>query len=130
MDIQEKLNKVGIMTKQIKFHHAIKNNQLEIFKNLLKDKDINPSNTDNLSIRLAAKKGNVEIVKILLKDNRVDPSDDFNEAINWASCNKSFKIIELLWQDKRVRNTLIENNEELYNSLMKKEKLKDKISEF
>ena len=117
MDIQEK------------FYKAIKKNDINNVKLLLKNENVNPSKNNNWSIQLASENGHVDIVKLLLKDTRVNPSDSNNWAIQIASENGHFDIVNLLWQVQRVKDTLENDNKELYNELIKND-IKENIEEF
>jgi len=118
MDIQEQ------------FYDYIENNDINNIKSLLNDKRIDPSDENNLAFILASDKGHFDIVKLLLKDKRVNPSDRNNWAIQLASQNGYFDIINLLWKDKRVKTSLKEDCFELYEILIKKDKIKENIEDF
>ncbi len=68
----------------------------------LKDERVDPSSSNNYTIRTASEKGYYKIVKLLLKDDRVDPSADNNYAIRLASKNGRLDVVELLLKDGRV----------------------------
>ena len=77
----------------------------------------------------AIENNNINNVKLLLNDKRVDPSDDNNWAIKLASQNGHVDIVNLLWQDQRIKNSLENDDKELYNKLIKND-IKDKVKDF
>ena len=114
------------MTKQEEFEESIENSDIENVRLLLKDNNVNPADEQNWAIRYTSVFGYINFVKLLLKDKRVDPSDYANYAITHAYKNGHLNVVKLLWKDIRVKNTLQENDLQLYNKLM----LQNKISEF
>ena len=78
----------------------------------------------------AIENNDIKNVKLLLNDNRVNPADLDNWTIRNASIEGHCDIVNLLWQDQIVKNTLKKDNEELYNELVKKDKIKEKIGSF
>jgi len=66
----------------------------------------------------AIENNDINNVKLLLNDKRVDPSDNNN----WA--------IKLLLKDKRVNPSLKEDYFELYEILIEKDKIQNKIKDF
>ncbi len=71
-------------------------------KVLLADKRVDPSESNNLTIRQASEYGHPEIVRLLLADQRVDPSAENNQAIQWASRYGRLEVVKLLLADQRV----------------------------
>ena len=63
---------------------------------------VDPSDKDNLPIRLASENGYIDVVKMLLQDPRVDPSGRNNEAIRWSSENGHIEVVRELLKDPRV----------------------------
>ena len=116
------------MNIQEQFNQAVKSNDIKNVKLLLNDNRVNPSDLNNWAIIEASMGGHTDIVKLLLNDNRVNPA-----AYNWAIINASIEghcdIVNLLWQDQRVKNSLKNDNEKLYNQLIKKD-IKDKVEIF
>ena len=112
------------------FQEAVEQNKIEKVKALLINKKLDPSFNRNICIKYASSEGYSEIVKILLKDDRVDPAWTKNYAITAAYDNKHFDIVNLLWKDKRVKDTLKDNDPILYNELIKKDKIKEKVEVF
>lgn len=118
MDIQEQ------------FFNSIKENNIKKVKALLTNPEVFPQDKYNWAIIFAAQEGYYDIVELLFNDKRVNPAYGFNFAIKYAASANHFNIVNLLWQDKRVRNNLQQNNSELYNELIKKDKLKKKVEVF
>lgn len=79
-----------------------------ILKKLL-EKGIDPSDDENLCIRLAAQNGHTEIVKELLKNPKVDPATCANYPILYASRNGHTAIVEILSKDERVDPSDVDN---------------------
>ncbi len=102
---------------------------LDFVKLLLNDIRVNPSANKNESLLLAAKYGHIEVVKLLLNDSRVSPLDFKHTAIYTAFQNRELEVVKLLWKDNVVKNSLRENDYELYEFLMT-EYSKDKIINF
>ena len=140
------------MIKQKEFDSAIEKNDIEKFKLLIQDENVNPSCTHNYALRLSSKLGHTTIVKLLLNDKRVNYIDDICTAFCRASeyghievvkilltnkgftpainCNEAIiksyhngydKVVQLLWQDVRIKNSLNEDDKELYGKLLKKD---------
>ena len=107
---------------------AAQHGRIEIAKILLKDKRVKPEIYDSSSVMLAAFHGHFEMVELLMKDKRIDPSGADNYAMEEAELYPSIR--ELLFKDKRVRKLLKKQNIELYNQLMKKEIIQNKINRF
>lgn len=135
---------------QNKFYTFIKENDIENVKSLLKNKKVDVSAEDNWAIELASTSGHFDIVKLLLDDKRVDPTDNRNWTIqstykkayydildsvnkknfNIFSFNNEYvNIIKLLWKDERVKSSLKNDDDELYEELIKQD-ISDKIEGF
>jgi hypothetical protein len=71
----------------------------------------------------------INLIQLLITDFNVNPSICYNGAIRTAYGNNSLDIIELLWKDKRVKKTLKNDDENLYEILIKQD-IKNKISSF
>ena len=102
------------------------NGHTEIVELLLNDKRIDPAYDNNWAIQSAIIDGYISIVELLLADERVDPSDEMNYALllalDYKQNNiKQNNIFNLLWKDKRIKNTLKNDNLELYNNLTRTE---------
>ncbi|KAJ3309274.1 hypothetical protein HDV04_006260 [Boothiomyces sp. JEL0838] len=83
--------------------HAVKHQQIEIFKLLLKDNRVDPRIRNNYPIGKASELGNMEMVQILLKYD-IDPYDEDYYALKASYLNKHFHIVNLLLQDPRLKN--------------------------
>lgn len=70
---------------------------------------VDPSDDENLCIRLAAEKGFLEIVKMLLKHPKVDPRTCANYPILYASRNGHLDVVKLLIKDARVDPSDVDN---------------------
>jgi hypothetical protein len=112
------------MNKQYIFHNAVKHNLLDEVELLLEDKDVNPSSNKNFMIRLSSLYGYIDMTKLLLNDKRVNPSDLNNLAIISAFEKGTDEIVNLLWKHQSVKNTLINDDINLYNILVAKNILK------
>jgi hypothetical protein len=115
--------------RQIEFYNTIENNDVENFKLLLKNKEIDPSKSESISIRHAVQKGGLEIVTLLIEDGRADPSCQHNHSIWLANHNKNNEIVSLLWKQQSVKESLEISDKELYDKLIKKD-LEFNISKF
>lgn len=93
---------------------AVERNDLELFKMLLKNPKIDPSNGgkreqtysnfDNGALRIACSKGFYEIVKLLLNDKRVNPVTGKNYPLRNAYKNKHWNVVQLLIENDTVFN--------------------------
>ena len=83
----------------------------------------------NQAICMASFNGFYEIVTSLLSKKNINPAYDKNYSIIYASYNKHNDVVELLWKYKIVKNTLKNDNIELYNKLIKKD-IGSKVREF
>lgn len=146
------------MTIYEEFIHYIEKNDVENVKSILKDKNLDPSEENNWSIKIACQYGYIDIVKLLLADKRIDPSNDNNWSIILAAQHDHIEIVKLLlndkrvdpsdnenlaislakgndeivhllWKDKRVKNTLDFDDPELYNELIRFN-IKEKVENF
>jgi hypothetical protein len=118
--------------------NAINQDSTNIVKYLLNDIGVNPSNKgeynllaacNNLSNDNYDNNNTMEIITLLLSYSRVDPSASNNLAISQANLNELEYVVSLLWKDIRVKNTLSENNNNLYNRLLKID-IQNKIVKF
>ena len=78
----------------------------------------------------AIKSNNIEDVKLLLNHSEVNPAYKDNWAIICAYYAKHTDIVNLLWQDQRIKDTLKNDDIDLYNELIKKDKIKEKVEVF
>jgi hypothetical protein len=75
----------------------------------LLEKNVDPTDDENLCLRLAAQNGHTEIVKELLKNPNVDPATCANYPILFASRNGHTEIVEILLKDDRVDPSDVDN---------------------
>ena len=97
------------MTKQKRFEKAVRENDIETVKKLLKDSEVDPAADYNYAIRYASEYGYAEVVRLLLDGVRVDPRACDNYAIRQASHNGHVEVVRLLLDDDRV-NPADDNN--------------------
>jgi hypothetical protein len=112
-----------------KFSSYLEKNDFKNIELLLQNKNFNPSFHIDSPIRNASLLGYIKIVKLLLNDSRVNPSSLFNASISNAVSNKHSEVVKLLWRDPRVKNTLLDDDIELYHKL-KNDDIKNKIRDF
>lgn len=138
------------MSIQNEFYILIKENDIKMVESLLKNKKVDVSAENNWAIELASTSGHFEMVKLLLNDKKVNPADNRNWTIqstykkayydildslnkknfNIFSFNNEYvNIIKLLWRDERVQSSLKNDDNELYNELIKQD-ISDKIGGF
>ena len=103
------------MDRGLDLREAIINKDTKLTKLLLEDNAY-----DSWAFRFACDEGLFDIVRLLLENKMHDPCKIQNAAIYFAYEKKFHKIVQLLWNDKRVRNTLENDNVELYNELIQK----------
>ena len=108
---------------------AARRGYIEIVNILLQQKSTNPNINNSEPLILATQYGHFETVKLLLNDPRVDPVGICNIPIKSASFNNDEKIIQLLWSDERIKNTLENDDLQLYNELIQRNFIK-KIQSF
>ena len=77
----------------------------------------------------AIRDNNIKQIELLLNDKRIDPSNLNNFAIRFASENGQTEIVNLLWSNQRIKDTLQNDNLELYNHMITKETI-NKLDEF
>jgi hypothetical protein len=90
------------MIKQEQFNRAIKVNDINTVKLLLKDSRVDPSDSNNSAIKISSRRGYLDIVNLLLYDTRVNPSNEDNYAIRYASTYGHINVVKILLNDKRV----------------------------
>jgi ankyrin repeat protein len=91
------------MNKQEQFELAIKYNDLQNFKALFKDKKVDPSLSNDWSIRYSSSMGRSEMVKLLLEDSRVNPATNSSESFSRAAKFGHIEVVKLLLYDNRIR---------------------------
>ena len=113
------------------FRAAAKYGYTNIVKLLLNDSRVDPSewNDHDYAFRSASENGHLEIIKILLEDHRINPANVQNLAILESYSNGHVNIVEILWKDKRIKNTLQNDNKDLYDKLIKQD-IKSKVGKF
>ena len=77
-------------------------NRYDMFKVLLEECKVDPSDMDNFAIQKASAFGNIEMVRDLLKDERVDPTVNNNYCINHAFNFNHIDIARLLLEREGV----------------------------
>jgi hypothetical protein len=82
--------------------HALDANSEPLVEALLKDKRVDPSDWDNLPIRLCSKRGQYQLVSLLLQDRRVDPGARHSVALQSAINANYPDVAVLLLQSGRV----------------------------
>jgi hypothetical protein len=103
------------------FINAVKFNNLSEVELLLKNKSLDDYKKRSKALQHSSFMGLIEMTELLLSDELINPALNKNYAIN-VSYIKGYKhIIALLWNDQRVKNTLKNDNLELYNLLIQKE---------
>jgi hypothetical protein len=112
---------MNIEFKERKFLRAINTNDVYSTKKIIKE--IDPSFSNNLAIKIVSELGFLEITEILLNDPRIDPSCDHNYSISIASENNHFNVVNLLLKDSRVdpsdyKNSAIEIADKYENTRM------------
>jgi hypothetical protein len=108
---------------------AFKFGHYDSIKILLEDKRTNPSNRNNVPLQLASFFPEEKFIKLLLNDPRVNPIHDNNYAITNANKNKNINTVKILWNLQCVKDTLSNDNNDLYNKLIQ-EDFKNKIKHF
>ena len=81
---------------------AFKNGYTDIIELFIKDSNWDVSNLNNWAIYSASCSGYFGVVKLLLMDKRVNPADRGNNAVIHAIKEQNWDIVELLLKDKRV----------------------------
>jgi hypothetical protein len=123
------MQKNKYITKHERLLNAILDKNIKNIENLINNENVDPSEFDNNAIIKASYEGNIDVIKLLLSDLRVDPSDDLNSAISICLDYNHIEAIKLLWKDKRVKDTLKNNNSNLYKKIFNTV-IKNKVCEF
>ena len=63
---------------------------------------------------------NKEIFERFLKSSLINPAENANSAMAMAYAHENKEFMQLLWEDERVKNTLKEDQNFIYNQIMKK----------
>jgi hypothetical protein len=113
-----------IINLEYKFKCLVLNNDIFNLKKIMSENpDIKFSHCNFFAIAEASELGHIDVIKLLLSDSRVDPSLWGNEAISRAYKKNFFNIVDLLWNDNRVKDTLFGDNTNIYNFLIRKNKI-------
>lgn len=119
------------MTKKEKFSTSIKLNDIETFKILLKDKEVDPASDGRDYLAYACRYGRIEFVELLLTDQRVLFPHILNHAMQIAEHYAQHNVINLLWNKTKVKETL--KNDLAYNDLYKRlivKEINNKLTKF
>ena len=95
------------------FTEAVITDNLTLIKYFL-SQNIDPSFDNNFLFRIAAGYGLIDILKILIEDNRVNPADDQNNAIFEAYDAGNTKVVFYLFDIKKVKETLNNDQPDIY----------------
>ena len=116
------------MTKHGELNYCIENGFLKKIEKITNNPKFNKTSY-NSYFSGAIEFNQVGSVKILLESLKITPENHENYFINKAFIEKKYDIVDLFWNDSRVRNTLKNDQPELYTYLFHKD-LKNKINEF
>ncbi len=116
-----------------KAHIAIRNaaeqGHIEIVKLILNHKKFIYSDKITYAIVFAIRQEHYDIAYLLINDKRI-PLDKYENAIIKTAFNYKLEdMIDLIWKDKAVRNTLINDDNELYN-IFTQQNITNKLIEF
>jgi hypothetical protein len=84
------------------FRSACARGDTEMVRAFLKGGDIDPSDNENLAIRIASERGNVGVVRALLEDRRTDPTVCNYACVHWATIFGYYQVVRILLDDNRV----------------------------
>ncbi len=96
---------------------------------LLNDDRVNPTHHRSYALRYASENGHFDIVKLLIKDGRSELHKVRNYSIRSAYNNKHKEVVDILWQEEIIKNTLKDDDADLYNILIQ-EDIKNKVRAF
>jgi len=123
----------------IELCRAVKNNEYTLTKillNAISDHDVLSQNMDitfeefiNYCIITSVENSHFDILYLLIEDPRVDSSYLNNFAINKAYKAKQYNLVNLLWKEKQIKETLVNDNLNLYQKLIPKD-IKKKVEAF
>ncbi len=109
------------MTPHGKFVYFIESNQNEKIEKFLKNKKFRYRYSFSKYLYNAVSVQNLEAIKLLLKHSDADPTSDDNFCISQAY-NKGFHDITMfLWHIPSVKETLLNDSPDLFNSMKQKE---------
>ena len=109
---------------------SCKKNKMYFLKKILELEEVNPSFTEEIHfseflLKIASQNGNNEAVELLINEYNLNPADHHNASIAYAYLKGKMSTVRLLWKDERVKESLFENDEEMYHELMTIDKLND-----
>ncbi len=105
-------------------------NSQDQFDNFNENNDINKLRILLNVFYVSIKNNNIENIIFFLNNSRFNPATNRNNGIRMAADNELYNIVNLLWQDQRVKNTLKIDDIDLYNELIQKDKIKNKVESF
>lgn len=79
---------------------------------------------------ISIKNNNIENIKFFLNNPKFNPATNRNNGIRIAAKNGFYNIVNILWKEQKVKETLKKDDIDLYNELIKKDKIKDKVEGF
>lgn len=106
----DKENIIDILLSHPKIHpnkdhllHCLHNKpKIMSFKSLLKDKRLDPCESNHVVLMEATARGNEEILKLLLKDPRINPNFRRSKVFREAIKQRNKEAVRILLQDLRV----------------------------
>ena len=108
---------------------SVSNGNYEMVKLLLETGKTSPKTFNSKCLHYAVIEGFIDIVELLLEDKRADPAADENSCIIHAILNEKWDLALILWKDDRVKDTLENDDKDMYNKVIEKI-LQNKITEF
>ena len=79
---------------------------------------------------VSIKNNNIENIIFFLNNSRFNPATNRNFGIRMAAENSFSNIVNILWNEQKVKDTLKNDDIDLYNELIKKDKIKNKVESF
>ena len=113
-----------------KFLAAMLAGDLNVIKQMIKQKEIQPDNGDSWGICNASNNGYIHLVKYFLSFKKVNPAVRNNFSIFEAFQNKHMDIVYLLLQQKEVLNLLKSDSSDVALAIMKLHTTNEKIRTF
>ena len=109
--------------------HPSQNGDIETIKAIINNKRFDITEHIASGIISAAENGYVDIVELFLSDDRLNPLQSHSWAITQANKLKHYNVVTLLWRKTNVKDTLKNDNINLYNKLIQ-EDIQNKVSKF
>jgi hypothetical protein len=109
---------------------AIKINNILKVKEILADKNFDPSIQENISLKFVCIRGYFEIAELIINHPKVNPAIPKNHAIILANKNNHEKIVTMLWNKQNIKNSLNKDSQVLYERLNKKDLLQSNVVGF